>query len=46
MQGERWGEVVGTDEVVENRGERGGSSLPEEGSGGGTDKMNRRCLLL
>jgi hypothetical protein len=46
MQGERWGEVVGTDEVVENRGERGGSSLPDEGSGGGTDKMNRRCLLL
>jgi hypothetical protein len=41
--GVRW---LGTDEVVENRGECGGSSLPEEGSGGGTDKMNRRCLLL
>jgi hypothetical protein len=41
--GVRW---LGTNGVVENRGERGGDGLPEADKGAGTDEMQRDGLLL
>jgi hypothetical protein len=41
--GVRW---LGTDDVVENRGERGGDGLPEADKGAGVDEMQREGLLL
>jgi hypothetical protein len=41
--GVRW---LGTDGVVENRGEHGGDGLPEKDKGAGADEMQREGLLL
>jgi hypothetical protein len=49
--GPRYGERggvwwLGIDGVAENRGEAMVDGLPEGGSGGGTDQMNKRGVLL
>jgi hypothetical protein len=41
--GVRW---LGSEGVVENRGERGGDGLPEADKGASTDEMQREGLLL
>jgi hypothetical protein len=41
--GVRW---PGTDDVVENRGKRGGDGLPEADKGAGADEMQQEGLLL